>query len=58
LTSKQTTCHVSRDPLEREIGSDEPPALAMQVKDLSEECIKASALMREVATMMNATSEL
>jgi len=30
----------------------------MQVKDLSEECIKASALMREVATMMNATSEL
>ena len=30
----------------------------MQVKELSEECIKASALMREVAMMMNATSEL
>ena len=30
----------------------------MQVKELSEECIKASALMREVVMMMNATSVL
>jgi hypothetical protein len=40
MTSKQTTCHVSRNPLEREIGSDEPSALAMQVKGLSEESPK------------------
>ena len=58
MTSKQTTCHVSRDPLERGIGSDEPALLAAQVKDLSEECIKASSLMREVITMMTVVGEL
>ena len=57
MTSRQTTCHVTRDPLERGIGSDEPPLLAAHVKNFSEECIKASALMREVISMVTVASE-
>ena len=57
MTAKQTRSKVTRDPTERGIGSDEPPALAAHVSALSEACIDASALMREVVNTVIATNE-
>lgn len=56
MTSKQTRCQVTRDPIERGIGSDEPSVLATQVEALSNACIEASSLMREVVTMLIASN--
>jgi hypothetical protein len=57
MTTKQTRCKVTRDPTERGIGSDEPPALAAQVSALSEACIDASAVMREIVSIVISTNE-
>lgn len=57
MTAKQTRCKVTRDPTERGIGSDEPPALAAQVSALSDVCIEASTLMREIVDTVIAKNE-
>jgi hypothetical protein len=57
MTTKQTRCKVTRDPTERGIGSDEPPTLAAQVSALSEASIDASAVMREIVSIVIATNE-